>query len=67
MIIFSNLAQITNITKEHPIEKELAEGGRFQLEKCFKKPVKVASKKTKRDQHWRNTEEVELWIIIHSD
>jgi len=63
VLIFSNLAQITNVTKEHPIEKELSEGGRFQLEKCLKKRVKPASDKTKRDQHWRSSEEVELWIL----
>jgi hypothetical protein len=63
VIIFSNLAQITNVTKEHPIEKELAEGGRFELERCFKKTVKAASDKTKRDQHWRSSEEVELWVL----
>jgi len=65
VLIFSNLAQITNVTKEHPIEKELAEGGRFQLERCFKKSVKAASEKTKRDQHWRSSEEVELWILTN--
>jgi hypothetical protein len=65
VIIFSNLAQITNVTKDHPIEKELAEGGRFQLEKRFKKTVKAASDKTKRDQHWRASEEVELWVLTH--
>ena len=65
MILFSNLAQITNVTKEHPIKKELAEGGRFQLEKCFKKTVKFASKETKRDQHWRASEEVELWVLTN--
>jgi len=65
VLLFSNLAQITKVTKEHPIEKELAEGGRFQLEKCFKKTVKVASKKTKRDQHWRSSEEVELWVLTN--
>jgi predicted RNA methylase len=65
VLIFSNLAQITNVTNEHPIEKELAEGGRFQLEKCLKKTVKAASKKTKRDQHWRSAEEVELWILTN--
>jgi ribosomal protein L11 methyltransferase PrmA len=65
VILFSNLAQITNVTKDHPVEKELNEGGRFQLEKCFKKQVKAASKKTKRDQHWRSTEVVELWILTN--
>lgn len=65
VLIFSNLAQITNVTTEHPIEIELAEGNRFQLERCFKKSVKEASSKTKRDQYWRSTEEVELWILTH--
>ncbi|MGB0391208.1 MAG: methyltransferase, partial [Salibacteraceae bacterium] len=63
VIIFSNLAEITNVTKEHPIKKELAEGGRFDLEICLTRPVKTASDKTKRDQHWRDKEEVELWIL----
>lgn len=65
VVLFSNLAQITNHTNEHPIEKELAEGGRFQLEKIFKRAVKSASVKTKRNQHWRATEEVELWVLIN--
>ncbi|MBT4728848.1 MAG: methyltransferase [Bacteroidetes bacterium] len=65
VILFSNLAQITNVTKDHPIEKELTEGGRFQLEKCLKKTVKAASEKTKRDPHWRSSEEVELWVLIN--
>ncbi len=63
VLLFSNLAQITNLTKEHPIEKELAEGGRFLLERCFKKTAKAASEKTKRDQHWHSSEEVELWVL----
>jgi len=65
VLIFSNLAQITNETAEHPIEMELAEGNRFQLERCFKKSVKAASSKTKRDQHWRSKEEVELWVLTN--
>lgn len=65
VIIFSNLAQVTNVTKDHPIEQELANGRRFQLERCFKKTVKAASEKTKRDQHWRASEEVELWVLTH--
>jgi hypothetical protein len=51
VLIFSSLAQITGLTQTHPIEKELANAGRFQLERCFKKYVKRASKKTKRDLH----------------
>lgn len=65
VLLFSNLAQITNVTKEHPIEKELDEGDRFQLERCFKKKVKPASEKTKRDQYWRSSEEVELWVLTN--
>lgn len=63
LVIFSNLAEITNVAREHPIKKELAEGGRFDLEICLKRPVKTASDKTKRDQHWRTSEEVELWVL----
>ena len=65
VLIFSNLAQITNVTTEHPIETEIAEGNRFQLERCYKKSVGTASNKTKRDQHWRALEEVELWILTN--
>lgn len=65
VLLFSNLAQISGMAKEHPIEKELAEGGRFQLEKYLKKSVKAASEKTTRDQHWRAKEEVELWVLIN--
>ncbi len=65
VLLFSNIAQINNVTKAHPIEQELAEGGRFQLENCLKKQVKLASVKTKRDQHWRTSEEVELWVMVH--
>ncbi len=66
VVIFSNLAQITYATTVHPIETELAEGNRFQLEKCYKKSVKAASSKTKRDQYWRSTEEVELWVLTNN-
>lgn len=65
VLLFSNLGQITNVTKEHPIEKELQNGNRFELEKLFTKTVKAASEKTTRNQHWRSTEEVELWVLKH--
>jgi len=65
VLIFSNLAQVINVTEEHPIEKELADGGRFQLEKYLKKSVKSSSEKTKRDRHWRSSEEVELWVLTN--
>lgn len=63
VLLFSNLAQITNVSKEHPIEKELLDGKRYELDRCFKKAVKAASDKTKRNQHWRAEEEVELWVL----
>jgi hypothetical protein len=66
VLIFSNLGQLTNAENEHPIEKELAKGGRFQLERCLKKSVKAASKNTKRDQHWRAEESVELWVLTNA-
>lgn len=65
VLIFSNLAQITGITQHHPIEHEIHEGGRFQLHQYFQKKVKAASKKTKRNQHWRALEKVELWVLKH--
>lgn len=66
VVLFSNLSQITYFKTTHPIEKELSEGGRFQLKRCFKKRVKEASLRTKRDQHWRGSEEVELWVLKHA-
>ena len=65
VIIFSNIATITQVANEHPIEKELIEGKRFELEKCYKKSVQEASKKTTRNLHWRGKEEVELWVLKH--
>ncbi|WP_306455294.1 methyltransferase [Winogradskyella pacifica] len=65
VLIFSNFAQITGVAKSNPIEQEIAEGGRFQLEKCYKKSVKKGSDKTKRDLDHRKNEEVELWVLTH--
>lgn len=64
VILFSNLAQITGVTKTHPIETELAKGGRFKLETRLKRKVKAASKKTTRHHEWRGAEEVELWVLV---
>ena len=65
VIIFSNIAQLTKSTKEHPIKKELESGGRFKLEKSWTKDVKVTSDKTKEDKDSRPTEEVELWVLTN--
>lgn len=63
VLIFSNLAQITNINEIHPIEEELVKGGRFQKELFLQKEVGLASQKTKRNQDWRTSEMVELWVL----
>lgn len=65
IVIFSNLGKLANLRTEHPIEKELKEGNRFELQRCFKKSVRKASTKTKREQTVRSKEEVELWVLRH--
>lgn len=67
VILFSNLAQITGVADKHPVKQELSGHTRFALEDCFKKSVKKASDKSRRDQHWRAKEEVELWVLKHGE
>ena len=59
----SNLAQITKVGESHPIEDELAKGGRFQKELFIQKNVSKSSKNTRRNQNWRDSEMVELWAL----
>ncbi len=63
VLMFSNLAQITKVDDNHPIEMELEKGGRFDKELFIQKKVRAASKKTKRNQNWRAEEKVELWVL----
>ncbi len=63
VLLFSNLAQITKASEFHPIKAELSCGGRFQKELFIQKKVSAASKKTRRNQNWRNSEMVELWVL----
>jgi len=63
VLLFSNLAQITNEDEIHPIEKELSEGHRFRKEVCMRKKVKQASTRTRRNQTWRAEEMVEVWVL----
>lgn len=63
LIIFSNLAQITQVSQNHPIEDELSKFDRFQKVDLLKKQVRTASKKTKRDLGRRAQEQVELWVL----
>jgi hypothetical protein len=65
VLTFSNLAQLTGVAKDHPIEKELAEGKRFKLEKMLTKSVRASSDKTNRYRHLFVDEEVQLWILTH--
>ncbi len=67
VILFSNLAQITKVSKTHPIEEELSTGGQFQKELFIQKEVRPASKNTKRNQNWRASEMVELWVLKMAD
>ena len=67
VLLFSNLARITKLSNLHPIEVELAEGGRFQKEILLQTKVGEASKKTKRIQDWRASEMVELWVLTLKD
>jgi len=63
VLLFSNIAQITKAGENHPIELELSEGGRFEKELFLQKKVGSASKKTQRNQNWRSSEMVELWVL----
>ena len=65
VLLFSNLAQITKVCETNPIEQEITKGGRFKKELLLTKTVKSASKKTKRNQNWRSSELVELWVLSH--
>jgi 16S rRNA G966 N2-methylase RsmD len=64
LVLFSNQAKIKKLTKENPIEKELAKGIRFKLEKCFKKTIKPTVDKTKQNKKTTVAEEVQLWVLV---
>jgi hypothetical protein len=63
VLLFSNLGEITEQQAEHPIKAELSKGGRFQKETMLQMKVGAASTQTKRKQHWRDDEMVELWVL----
>jgi len=67
VLLFSNLARITNVSKIHPVETELSGGGRFQKELFLQMKVGEASKDTRRNQNWRTSEMVELWVLKLKD
>ncbi len=67
VLIFSNLLRITKTSETHPIETELSEGGRFQKELFLQLKVSEASANTRRNQNWRASEMVELWVLKLKD
>jgi len=65
VLLFSNLGQVTNNETMHPIRREIEEEARFKLDFFLEKSVKAASEKTNRNQYWRGSEKVELWVLSH--
>jgi len=63
VLLFSNLAQVTKTGEANPIEVELSKRNQFKKEFLIQKKVAPASKKTRRDQSWRSSEMVELWVL----
>jgi len=63
VLLFSNLAEITDVEAKHPIKYELENGNRFEKVAFEQKKVKAASKKTKRNIKSRKLEVVELWVL----
>ena len=63
VLLFSNLAEISELSTEHPILSELEKGNRFTKVQLVTKQVRSASSKTKRDASGRANERVELWEL----
>jgi len=63
IMIFSNLAEISQAANKHPIKEELTHGKRYRKELLLTQSVAMGSAKTKRDLSHREDELVELWIL----
>lgn len=63
VVLFSNLAQLTELAETNPIETEIEHGGRFRKELGMESKVNAASRKTRRNPRWRSQERVELWVL----
>lgn len=63
VLLFSNLAEVSGLSTEHPILAELEKGNRFSKVQLVTKQVRAASSKTKRDATTRANERVELWEL----
>jgi len=62
-LLFSNLVGQLTPNATHPVEQELATGGRFVLEDKHTRSVRAGSKRTKRSTAHRSQEQVQLWIL----
>ncbi len=63
ILLFSNLAEISEISTIHPIITELEKENRFRKVQLITKQVRAASSKTKRELSIRKDEKVELWEL----
>ena len=63
VLLFSNLAEVSGVSAEHPILSELEKGNRLRKVQLVTKQVRAASTKTKRDAPDRANERVELWEL----
>lgn len=63
IVLFSNLAEISDINTVNPIIRELETGNRFHKVQLITKQVRPASSKTKRAVSLRSKEKVELWEL----
>ncbi|REL38987.1 class I SAM-dependent methyltransferase [Rhodohalobacter sp. SW132] len=62
VFLFSNVARITEIEQEHPVESELSKNSRYIKVKLIKRKADRPSSKTKRRDN-REGEYVELWEL----
>ena len=63
MVLFSNLAQITNLSKNNPVEDALKKFPELYTEDFKTQKVQPGSEKTRRNLSHRRQEHVELWVI----
>jgi methylase of polypeptide subunit release factors len=66
VLIFSNLAEVVDEESIHPIIEELRNHKRFRKELHLRRDVRASSRRTKR-RDARDTEKVELWVLVAKD
>lgn len=66
VILFSNLGEVVEVNKTHPICHELDTSNRFEKIRYLEKKVEAGSNRTKR-KNWREDEKVELWVLQHKE